>query len=153
MAFVVNQNQQVRTTGTRPVAVYSRVVSLTLPVRMGTGFQYSFTPVLGNDIWLLGVTVRKRIQAIDQGQITRFAVVTGGVKPNTLGDVQGWENVLPVYDVNGNIVDWFIYDGEPNLFWGMSRFYEGKARRFAVYGDRDGQDTDVLKISFEISEG
>lgn len=153
MAFLVGKSQQVMMAGLAPIAAYSRIVSVKLLVYEGWGWQYVLTPVLGNDVWLLGVDVVSEKKAIDTGQYSEFQVYAGGGRSVAIGDVANWDLVLPQSNNANQRQSWRITDGMSGFSWQFSKRYVGDGRRFALTALRYGEDISELQASFHISEG
>lgn len=153
MATVVNQNQQVYTAGLTPVAAYSRIVSIELLVYHTWDWVYVVTPVIGNNVWLLGVDVVSELKAIDGGQFSNFDIYAGGGKDVALDDIRQWEKVLPLHVYSNVPTSWRILDGSPGFKWVFKKYYAGNGRRFAMVARRWGEDMAMLFASFHISEG
>ncbi len=136
-----------------PKPAYSRIVSRQLILTQAMGLECAYTETLGNEIWLLKVTVWCNIKALTEGQYVRFNIYTGSGVPDNYEDVLKWKNILPSQDQHGGPTFWQLYDGDNHRSWSMMRFFEETERRFAVVAGRIGEGTSILDVSFEISEG
>lgn len=153
MAFVINRNQQVYTAGMYPIAAYSRIVSVELALFEGWGLLSAVTPVVGNNVWLLGVKVFKRQEAPDSSQFNFFGIYAGGPGDVSVVQILEWPSVLPKLNSIGQPAFWQICDGKSEMSWQFKKRYEGDGRRFALLARRYGESHSLLQVSFHISEG
>lgn len=151
--LVVSRNQQEEMRRLHPKPAYSRIVSRQLLLTEEMGLEFAYTEPLGNELWLLKVTVWCTIKAPADGQYVRFNIYTGSGLPENYEDVLKWKNILPSADQHGGPVFWQLYDGDNHRSWSMMRFFEATERRFAVVAGRIGAGISFLDVSFEISEG
>lgn len=149
----VARNQQREMERLHPKPAYSRIVSCRVIVAQGVGPKFRVTRVLGDRLWLLGVRVWLVPKAVDPTLYTDFKIITGSVKPANLTEAFNMENVIPLYGTGDQERLWAAYDGRDYFEWTMMRFFEGMPRVFGIYAIRLGTGTDVLRVSFEISEG
>lgn len=153
MPQIANRAQQVYTGGVYPISAYSRVVSLQLSVEFGAGAIYSYTPSLGNKLWLLEIQLSVREKPVNKDLWTSVYVSGGIGTPTGPADIVAWDNVLPNYDETRRITNWVFYDGQSYMSWRLSKLYEGKQLRFAMIASRDIWGKDVVRASFRIAEG
>jgi len=153
MVRIANRSQQVYTGGIYPISAYSRIVSLDIEVSEGGGTGYAYTNMLGNNLWLLEVKCWVREKPANIAQWTEVFLVTGQIKPQTLADIQTWENLLPKYQAETPETPWCFYDGNSFKNWEMSKRFMGQSRRFGIYAERSGIPEDVVNVSFRIAEG
>lgn len=151
---VVNTNQQVRTAGLNPAAVYSRTVNLYLCFDAGLGLDdFQFTPPLGNNLWLLEMQMTCMPNSVvNKGQAFIY-VMAGSEKVPTLDLVLNqWQPVIPNY---GAAKPGFQFYGLQQQFrWPMKRRFEGNAIRFgAVVASLSATVAMRFWISFLFSEG
>lgn len=154
MAQVVNKSQQVVTGGLKPGSAYSRVISVNMALDPDDVWRFAVSPSVGLSVRLLKVQIWFRAKAANVNQWTEFEVVSGSVFPNTIGGMDSWERILPVYDQTGAVGLWRCYDGRDNFSWDMCKIYSGQARRFGIVAMRStnwGEDS--VYASFHISEG
>lgn len=149
----VPRNQQLAMAAAHPKPVYSRIVSCRLVVAFGAGAKFRVTHALGDRLWLLGVKVWLVPKPIDPTLSTDFKIITGSLKPGNSSEAYKWENVIPLYGSSDELRLWAAYDGRDYFEWKMMKFYEGRPRMFGIYAIRLGVGTDVLRVSFEVSEG
>lgn len=152
--IVVGRNQHEEMRRLHPKPAYSRVISVSMGLPDDSNWHYILTPVMGNRVWLLSVDVWVAPKAIDTTQATLFDISIGSGAPRTVEELRTWEVVLPILDENNKRTAWVASDGSEHFHWNMMRFYKGEARRFGIAGIRGtGGGDDLLKVSFEISEG
>ena len=153
MARIINKDQQVVRRGVSPRPYYSRVIGFFLYVIDDGNWHYANTPVLGQRIWLLRVTIRHCPRPANPVNFTNYEILTGKTRPHTLADIGTWEYVIPnaaEADVN---ISFQIGDGCNEISESMSKLYDGEARRFGIIAQRVGTGADKLWVSFLISEG
>lgn len=151
---VVNKSQQVVTSGLSPISAYSRVISAGLEVPADGAWHFAATPKLGQRFWLLAVQVWCFPRPYGPPQATEFEVRTGQETPPPAGDIENWENILPLHFPDGTMSSWSLDTGRDYISWGMKKLYKTVPRRLGIRARRaDGFDDDGLWVSFEISEG
>jgi len=153
MPRVINKVQQVLHTGIYPMSMYSRVVSLRLVLRPLLGEAFVITPVVGNNVWLLGVDVWPDVKAVDNDQVSYFRLYAGAGEQVNADGVKAWENILPLSANLPGETYWGVLDGMPGFHWTMAKYFKGNSRRFGIVGTRFGEDFGMLYVSFQISEG
>jgi len=153
MARIVNKSQQVTRRAISPRPYYTRVIGFYLSVPLDTLWHYATTPVLGNNIWLLRVTIRHLPRAPEVINRTLYEIVTGKSQAQTIDDLAFWEHVIPNAADGGNIITMSMWDGADEHTEEMKKFYAGKNRRFGIVAYRNGAGDDALQVTFEISEG
>lgn len=153
MPVIANRNQQVYTGGLAPKALYSRVVSLQLEVSDALPMPYQYTPVLGNNIWVLGIKAWVMPKIPNSTKRTTLYFRCGVGVPTSAAVMADWVNLLSKYHTGVGDPGWFFFDGDTEKYWAMARRFEGESRRLGVYGTRDTEDADEVQVSFLISEG
>jgi len=154
MVQVVNRSQQVVTAGFSPKAQYSRVISLNFEVPADGAWHFAATPKIGQRFWLLEVQVWCFPKESVFPQSTAFEVRTGSQMPPIDGDIEDWDNILPVYTHGGGMSAWSLDDGRDYFSWRMKMLFKTVTRRLGVRARRSvGMGSDGIYASFEVSEG
>jgi len=153
MPIIVNRNQQVRTGAVYPVSAYSRVVGFSLHIPADGNWHHATTPVVGQRVWLLRVTIRHCPRGPNVANYTLFETMTGRTRALTLADIGAWERVIPNIAEGGPSLSMRFGDGCTQYQEDMSKLYTGEARRFGVLAKRVGAGADNFEVSFLIAEG
>lgn len=153
MPYIVNRNQQVRTGAVYPISAYSRVIGFFLSVPADAAWHFATTPVLGQRLWLLRVTIRHVPRAVNPAKYTAFEIMTGRMRALTLADIGAWEHVIPNIAEGGPSIVMRICDGCNIYEETMSKLYTGDARRFGILARRTGAETDQMWVTWQIAEG
>lgn len=153
MAHTINKSQQMRVAGVYPISAYSRVVSFFLEIPQDGNWHHATTPVVGQRVWLLRVTIRHCPRGPNVANYTLFETMTGKTRALTLADIGAWERVIPNIADGGPSLSMRFGDGCNRYQEDMSRLYTGEARRFGVLAKRVGAGTDQFQVSFLIAEG
>lgn len=149
----VNTSQQVRAGAVYPISAYSRVVGFFLNIPADAAWHHATTPVLGQRIWLMRVTVRHCPRAANPANYTTFEIMTGRMRAVTLADIGLWEHVIPNIAEGGPRLTVRLGDGCEMYEETMSKLYVGDARRFGILARRTGAGADGFQVTFQIAEG
>ena len=152
MAEIINTAQPTIVRGVHPASSYSRVVGLSCPAN-NAGAQYAFTPALGNNIWILEVKCWVLTKNTDILVATNVGFYCGGAAPTSALDVMRWSNLVPKTNENNNAEMWYFHDGTEYKGWEMKVRFEGESRRLGIVAYRNSVQTDIVQVSFRISEG
>ena len=153
MAKVVNRDQQVRVGVLAPKPVYSRVLGLQIAVAGGVGnSQYCYTPMLGNTIRLLRVTLHVFGSLLNVQVGGFFYIATGQTAPRACGEIATrWELIIPMTCGAKKAIYWW---GRQQTFaWDMDVLYTGYERRFAICVENTLLDPFHVLVWFQIAEG
>ena len=153
MARILNTGQQLKVRALTPRPAYSRVVGFTLNAKAGAGWVYANTPPLGNNIWLLRVTLRNVPRVCNAANYTLYQVLKGTRRPLVLADIAAWDYVIPNIAEGQNYITPVLHDGEIEHTEQLERFYRERTIRFGLLASRVGDGDDYLQITFQISEG
>ena len=153
MPIIVNRSQQIRVAGVYPISAYARVVSFFINIPDDVAWHHATTPVIGQRVWLLRVTIRHCPRPANPANYTLFEVMTGRMRALTLADIGTWEHVIPNIAEGGPSISMKLGDGCLTWEEEMSVLYVGDARRFGILAKRVGTGTDDFYVSFLIAEG
>lgn len=154
MVTTVNRRQPVVTAGLNPKAAYSRVISVNFEVPADGVWYFAATPGVGQRFWLLEVQVWCFPRPHGPAQSMAFEVRTGQAMPPVGGDIEEWDNVLPLYMPAGGMSPWSFDVGRDYFSWRMKRLYTAVPRRLGIRARKSvGHDDSGIYASFEISEG
>lgn len=153
MAYLLNRAQQIRVAGVYPISAYTRVVGFFLNIPDDAAWHFATTPVLGQRIWLLRVTIRHCPRPSNPANYTSFEIMTGRMRALTLADIGEWEHVIPNIAEGGPSVTLRLGDGCLMYEEYMSKLYIGDARRFGILARRFGTDGDQFFVTWQIAEG
>ena len=151
--LVVRRDQQAEIRRLHPRPAYSRVVGFWLSLPADALWYYATTPPLGQNVWLMRVTVRHCPRPIATTNYSLFEVMAGKEKAETIGDIAQWQRVLPHVTDGGPHYVQKIGDGCNQYTEEMLQLFTGTARRFGIIASRVGTGEDQLYVTFQISEG
>jgi len=97
MATVVSRSQQLVTPALNPVAQYSRVVSCVCNPKPAHDPDFSYTPVVGQNVWLLAVHVWFLPEEIQLAAGSQFRILTGTTEPADAVAIFEWDDVVPIF--------------------------------------------------------
>ncbi|MBA7677293.1 hypothetical protein ES703_85550 [subsurface metagenome] len=150
---IVGRNQQEEIRRLYPKTAYSRWISLQI-YAPADDLGFNYTEMVGQRCWLLAVKVKCIAKVVvDPMKTSAFWITTGTEIPTSHSEVANWENVLPVLNWQRVRGVWNLWDGMTGFDWEMEMLYLGHTRRFAVALQRVGAPSEILQVSFKISEG
>lgn len=153
MVRLLSKSQQLVTGVMFPRGVYSRVVSCAVQALAAGPAECSYTPVVGQSVWLLGIKVTGFPAAPTGANQTTFYLLTGTTLPASAAAILEWENILPVFMGGTAGLPWVKHDGVTEMSWEMNQHFSGTGRRFGIWAQRGPVGLDELIVSFRISEG
>ncbi len=153
MAKLVSTDQRIVTGVTYPKSVYSRVLCVHCIVPAGMGESVvDVTPVVGNNVYLLGVDLWAYRRAVADW-VGGFIWVRSGseANPSVSEVVSQWQQIIDMSAVGKQAIYW---NGE-DQHWGFRfcRLYGEAERRFAVAVQNGYAVAWDLFAAFTISEG
>ncbi len=135
-----------------PQGVYSRVVSVGVPLGTMPGVKVQFVTGFGDQLWLLAVKVWATFEPDKGIPQVAFRVKTGQSDP--LSQVafikDGWDDVIPL-EMLGHA--WRAQGLEWAFSWDMNKLYTGGGRQFGLWVQDGGGVLGWIFASFQISEG
>lgn len=119
----------------RPLGVEFNFVAIAFTADMAGATDWSFTPSLGERVWLEHIWVwghpRNAVDFYDQ---VFFEVYKVTKPPTNKADIQAGENVLPKFNKT-SVTVWGLGYGVWSQDFSIGRWFEGPALRFAMYGE------------------
>jgi len=154
MVTVANKSQQLLKAAVYPISAYSRVVCCRCVAFTVGPWVGSWTPEVGDRVWLQRVQIKLDAKVQDPLNFTQFRIIAGTSTPQSIADLWNWENILPLWVGGHRVVDWEAYPGTEDFDWTMSRLFKGEHRRFGVLAATSvNENKDLVRVSFQIAEG
>ncbi|MBA7474430.1 hypothetical protein ES707_09782 [subsurface metagenome] len=152
MAKIITSNQQLVTGVTHPKSVYSRRVSCWATCPGGGAGNYSFTPAVGQDCWLLGVDLWGQIVLPTLTPNWLVALRTSTTLPQSI-DTARVADFIGALNIWGSGGYWTSRCSDYHFHWDMCVAYTGGTRRFGFDVINASADIGDFMASFQISEG
>ncbi len=133
MAKLLNKEQPIVAGITYPKPVYSRWVCVWSMVKGAGTTGWGFTPSLGQGLWLLGAKVYFSPEQDAANQQINYGLHFGHGKPDSAGDIQAWEPLIPVYSAIGGATYFVQTEKSGSMDWDMGRLFAGKEIRFGTW--------------------
>lgn len=154
MPVIVNRSQQTTVGVTHPRPVYSRVISCADTIAAGGTTGYSYTPVVGNVVRLLGVKIWFTPHDFSSTLTAAFRIYTGQGRPQSFAEIDRWEKVLPIFQRGDTAYPWYRVDDFDPFVWSMNQLFIGENRRFGFRVAISVLPRALITmVSFQISEG
>lgn len=130
MAKIVTSGRPVVGNVTHPLSAHSRVVGCNAALGPSPFSTYSFTPTLGQNLWLLNVSVWGFLTPGGAVRSIEFDIHTMTTRPTSGAQVFAADHVVPCHTPTG-LSGWIGMADSFSFSWDMARLYVGEGRRFA----------------------
>lgn len=151
MAEIVGKGGKAGRGAGAAVDAYSRVVACYTGIAPAVAVTYCYTGGVGQTLTLLNVQVETFIAERAPFPDLRFRVKRGFSRPQDIGEVRGWEDVVVVWfgdDVHGMPVPWRGCCWS----WDMAVRYVGAGQRFGLLVENTSGEEGMIAATFKIAE-
>lgn len=137
-------SQSLRRRVLRPLGVEFNFVAITFTADKAGAFRFSFTPRLGDHVWLEHIWIWGHPRnAVDYYDQVYFEIYKVTKEPTARADILAGQNVLPLYYQTAP-TRWGLGYGVWSMDFSIGRWFDGPALRFAMYGE--GLFTDHINM-------
>lgn len=150
-ARIVNSEQTLYTGVVNPRGLQSRVVTCSYSLPAGGGNTYSFTPPVGQRLYLQAVDIDWSLMPGGAAVALSFQIRTGTIAPLSYADISAWDIILPTY-MHGKASPWLFDLQAHKIHLEMNKLFEGTKRRFGFSVVGSNTNPGYFLVSFQIAE-